>query len=267
MSDEADRPEVLNGSIQSIDRCGQILRCVARADNVRAANIAADLGIQRSTAHRYLASMEEAGMLRRDRSGGYVAGPLLAQLGIQSLRRSRVVDEAAPYMESLTAETRQTTVLTMWGGRGPIVARVREADDHLVHVSVREGASLSLDSSHGYLFAAHLEGTSGMRRALSETVADQRRVVEANIAAAREQGFAEHAMTVRGIRAIAAPVFHADGTIAGALAIVGTTDGVPGGVGSPFAQALIAAARGVSEQLGFDTRSTTSDTSSAVAAG
>src|SRR5690554_3701644 len=120
MADEIERPDALAGSIQSIDRCGQILRYVARHENARAAGIAADLGIQRSTAHRYLASMEEAGMLRRDRVGGYVAGPLLAQLGIQALRAFRVVDEAAPYMESLTAETRQTVVLTLWGGRGPI---------------------------------------------------------------------------------------------------------------------------------------------------
>jgi DNA-binding IclR family transcriptional regulator len=264
--EDPDRVDVQNGSIQSIDRCGQILRCVARAGSVRAASIAADLGIQRSTAHRYLASMEDAGMLHREKAGGYVAGPLLAQLGVQSLRRSRVVEEAAPYMESLTSETRQTAVLSIWGGRSPVVIRVQEVDDLLVHVSVREGAAMSIDSSHGYLFAAHLGETSGMRRALAEVSAGQRRDVEANMKQARELGFAEHSMNIRGVRAIAAPVFHADGAIAAVLALVGTTDGLPSGVASPFAQALAAAARGISAQLGFDGSTDTAATNPAAEA-
>lgn len=251
MADDTERADAQAGSIQSIDRCGQILRFVARSGSARAANIASDLGIQRSTAHRYLSSMEEAGMLRRDQAGAYIAGPLLAQLGVQSMRRSRVVEESMPYMDSLTRETRQTTVLTIWSGRGPVVARVQEVDDLLVHVSVREGADLSIDSSHGYLFAAYLADDNGLRRALAEASAGERRAVEENTASARALDFAEHSMNVRGVRAIAAPVFFADGSIAAVLAIVGTTDGVPSGADSPFATSLTAAAHGISTRLGF----------------
>lgn len=253
--EDVDRAESLNGSIQSIDRCGQVLRLVAREGSVRAATVAAELGLQRSTAHRYLASMEEASILKRDRDGGYRAGPLLAQMGVLALRRSRVVDEASHYMDTLAADCQQTVVLTIWGGRGPVVARVQEADDRFVHVSVREGAQLSIDSSHGYLFAAHLWDTSSMRRVLAEATPPERRAVESNVESVRELGFAEHSMAVRGIRAIATPIFHADGTIAAVIAIVGTTEGIPTGADSGFAAAIKDAARNISTQLGYEPQS------------
>lgn len=248
-----DRLDAPSGSIQSIERCACILRMLARSGQVRTAEVAVGLDLRRSSAHRYLASMEDASLIARQPDGSFAPGPLLAQLGVVTLNRTRVLEEAEPFMAALVRQAGQTVVLTTWGGEAPVVARVREEESGHVHVSVREGAQLPLDSSHGYLFAAHLDQRSVARLLTRASVSD-RHALEKQVDQVRADGFAEHSMAVSGIRAIAVPVFGADRSIVATLAIVGTTEAVPLSKDSGLAVALRETASDIASRLGYVAR-------------
>lgn len=238
-------------SNQSIDRCASVLRLVAREGSVRAAQVATELQLERSTAHRYLVSMEESAMLLKRDDGSYELGPLIAQMGVIALRQSRIIDESTPFMEQLASESNLTAVLCIWGGRSPVVARVRAEDDSFVHVSVREGVNLAFDSAHGYLFAGFDSENHSVQKALSQLPNSERENIELHAEMARKLSIAEHSSRVRGIRALAAPILGADGRIAATLALVGTTEAVPTGHSSGVAEILKITVQQISGRLSY----------------
>jgi len=70
------------GDIQVIARSAQLLRLFSTTQrSLRVSDVGPESGLQRTTVHRYLSSMANAGLLERDNDGGYRLGPLLVQLG------------------------------------------------------------------------------------------------------------------------------------------------------------------------------------------
>ena len=106
------------------------------------------LGLNRTTAYRYCASLVTAGILERGhRRGTFVLGGLMVQLGMHALGRRRVVEIAPPYLAELSAAVRMTAVLGVWGARGPVVALVIEDISRILVVTVHAGTKLDLNSS------------------------------------------------------------------------------------------------------------------------
>src|ERR1700747_132934 len=74
-----------SGSVENALRTLQLLRD-RRA--IQAGEVASELGVARSTAHRLLALLSSYGVVEQEEDGPkYHAGPLLAQLGLSSLRQ------------------------------------------------------------------------------------------------------------------------------------------------------------------------------------
>ena len=211
--------------IQVVSRVAQILRLLAEGRRrVRVAEVAAELGLQRSTAHRYLASLAAVGLLARDEDTGvYSAGSLMVQFAAATLGGSRVLELAGPYMKRLVDEAHETVVLSLWGGHGPVVARVEEDSTRLVHIAVRVGSALPDDSAQAQVFRGEV-GRFG--------VAVNSRVIE-------------------GVRAVAAPVYDERGQVVATLAFVGTTATIPEEHGSAHARALREVALELSARLGW----------------
>ncbi|MGW3472366.1 IclR family transcriptional regulator [Saccharopolyspora sp. NPDC000995] len=239
-----------DGDIQAVTRCAEILRMVARDQAIRPTDVASGLGLQRSTAHRYLASMAGAGLVERRDDGTFVAGPLAVQLGSVAMRRSKVLDVAAPYMADLAAQAHETVVLSLWGGKGAVVTRVQEDAEKLVHVSVREGSELPPFAAQSQLFLAYLPDRDLVARLIADLPSHVRREVEERIEQVHRTGFGEHSMVVQGVRAVAAPVFDSRGVICATLAIVGASDAISAGPKSRLGQALADTAERISVQLG-----------------
>ena len=155
------------GQIQVIRRCERILRMFSRGDTtVSPSAVAAELRLQRSTVHRYLSSLERAGLLERHIDGNYGIGSLLLQLGAAVLANQTVLEAAAPFMRRLCDEARETVVMSVSRGSSPVVARVQEFTDRLVHVSVRVGSTLPLDSAQAQVLLAFLHDRSMVARIL-----------------------------------------------------------------------------------------------------
>jgi DNA-binding IclR family transcriptional regulator len=237
--------------IQAVSRSGQILRLFSLEQRtLRVAEAAARLNLQRPTVHRYMASLATEGLLEREADGSYRIGPVLRQLGMTAVGGLDVVKIAGPYMQRLVAEAGETTVLSLWGGHGPVVARVQEDTTRLVHVSVRIGSALPLDSAQGQAFLGHLPDRTLVARLLGQLSALQRQHLERQVEAGRRTGVAVNSRVVEGIRALAAPVFDQDALICATLAVVGTVAAIPDDPTSGIAQALVQTARELSLQLG-----------------
>lgn len=248
MTEAKNRGDLRDGDIQAVTRCAQILRMLAADQTVRAADVAAELGLQRSTAHRYLASMANAGLIERGEDGAFEPGPIAVHLGAAAMRRSRVLEIAAPYMAALSAESHETVVLSLWGGRGAVVARVEMDTDRLAVVLVPEGRELPLNAAQSLVFLAYLPDRQLVERLLSS--APMRQDIERSIEQVKADGMGAHSMVVQGIHAVAAPVFDARGVICTTVALIGTSDALVAGPESGLWKALKATAEQISAHLG-----------------
>lgn len=244
--------ERLSGDIQVIGRCGHLLRLFSTTQaSLRVADVEAALGLQRTTAHRYLTSMANAGFLEREDDGSFALGPLLVQLGTVALRGQRVLELAGPYMQQLADDADATVVLSLWGGLGAVVARMCEASDRLVNISIRVGSPLPLEAAQTRVFLAFLGDPMVEQRLLAQLPDARRREITEQLEDVRREGYIVSDEVVRGIRAIAAPVIDGHGEVCATLAIICMVGGMPERPPSRLVVALMRTAERLSRQLGY----------------
>jgi DNA-binding IclR family transcriptional regulator len=209
--------------IQAVSRTSRILGLfsVDRTELVTV-DVAAALGLNRTTTHRYLTSMVAVGLLEPgSRHSSYVLGPLAAKLGAMATGSAPVLAVAPRYTSALSEELGATVALSLWASTGPMVVHVAEPRVAGAVLSVRVGTVLRVDTAKGVLFSAYLESESGRIDALRQKLKPGARAAfDERLARARQGG----ALVVRhlraGIVAVAAPIFDATGMCA-ALAAVG----------------------------------------------
>lgn len=241
------------GDIQVVNRCAQVLRMISMTQpTLRVAEVAAEIGLQRTTAHRYLASMAHAGMLERHEDGAYALGPLLVQLGTVALHHLRVLEIAGPTCQALADETNETVVVAVPGGSGPVVARVYEAMDRLVNIHIRVGSPLPIEAAQSLVTLAFAPDQSFADRLLPRLTETHRRRIHNQIAAVREVGYAINSQVVQGIRAMALPVLNDRGQVCATVALIGTVTSIPDDSGSGVLLATARAALQLSRDLGWN---------------
>jgi DNA-binding IclR family transcriptional regulator len=241
-----------SGDIQVIARCAQLLRLFSTTQrSLRVSDVGADVGLQRTTVHRYLSSMANAGLLERDDDGGYRLGPLLVQLGTIALRGLRVLEVAGPHCQALADDANETSVIAVWGGMGPVVARVHEAADRLVNINVRVGSPLPLDAAQSLVFMAFNNDMSLTARLLSQLSETHRRDIAQQIEDTRQSGYAINSQVVQGIRAIAAPVLDGHGQVCATVAVIGTVNSISDDPRSGVLVATLRTAQRLSLDLGW----------------
>jgi DNA-binding IclR family transcriptional regulator len=203
------------------------------------------LGTSRATTHRYAMALRRVGLLRYDAAGGiYSLGPRIVELAATALSGLRIIRIAGPHMERLAAELNETVVLSIWDGDSPIVVRVADNTDRVVHIVVRTGSRLARrDSAQGKVFLAF----AGHEDELEPR--ELRRVLATRVAI--------NTQTRDGIRAVATPVFQ-DRDVIATMAVVGTIANLPGREDAKLALRLRETADQLSAELGFlvDERST-----------
>jgi DNA-binding IclR family transcriptional regulator len=217
-----------NGEIQAVSRTGQILTLFGpETPEITVAEAAERLGLNRTTLHRYFASLEAAGLLERtERNSVFTPGRVLLQLGAFAIGRRKVIQLATPHMRDLTRTTGLTVVLSLWGPSGPVVSHVEDDESHGTIVTVRVGVQLPLNTAQALVFLAFLPDQLTADRLLGTLPADQRMHVREQIAGIRERGLTEPVLNARGISVIAAPVFDKS-AICATLAFVGTAHLLP----------------------------------------
>lgn len=252
------------GGVQSVETAAGILAAMAAADGPQSLkSLAAAAGLAPAKAHRYLVSLVRGGLVEQDpASGRYALGGLALHLGLAALRRLDVVELAAAALADLGAAIDETALLAVWGNRGPVVIRWREAS-HPVTVNVRIGSVMPLlRSATGRVFLAYLPeaATAAMLQdelavGADESVPDvprsaaQSRSLAADV---RERGLARvQGQMLPGVAALSAPVFQHDGSLQAVLTVLGPEPAFDVAWSGANAVALTASARALSARLGY----------------
>ncbi len=97
---------------QSLERGLAVLGCFTPKRPVRGnADIADELGMGRSTTHRYVVTLVALGYLEQDSSRKYRLGLRVTDLGMSALNSTTLREHAHPYLEELRQRTSYTTSL------------------------------------------------------------------------------------------------------------------------------------------------------------
>ncbi|HEY8479469.1 MAG TPA: IclR family transcriptional regulator [Spirillospora sp.] len=208
-------------ALGSVDNALLILHMLRDQGSLTVSDVARELGIARSTAHRLLAMLVYRDFAIKDEKHSYLPGPFLtsapAGMNGSTLRELRRL--ATPHMETLCGRVQETVNLVVRTG-----AEVRFLS------SVESSQILHVGDRRGTILPAHL--ASGGKAMLAELPADQLRELYPDmpdqewtkltreLANIRAHG---HALNIegteRGVAAIGAALHDGSGTTVGALSI------------------------------------------------
>ena len=250
---------------QSLERGLAILTCFTpQRPTMGIADIADELGMSRSTTHRYVITLLELGYLEQGASRKYRLGLRVADLGMSALNSMSLREYARPYLEELRRETKFTVNLAILDGSEILnVARVRGSRpgqykiDFDLHVGSRLPASCT---ALGKLLLAYLPDAEQESLIASLKLAKggpnaitSKKALKADLGQISEEGLAvDDEELAAEVQAIAAPVRSSGGEVVAAVDLVGsrsmiTVDELVVSL-SPH---LIATAARISARLGF----------------
>jgi DNA-binding IclR family transcriptional regulator len=263
------------GSVQSIERAAAILQVVAGSDGaLGVTDIAAAVGLAKTTTHSLLRTLLQVGFLEQDRiTGHYGIGAGLLRLGTGSLDSNELRARSSNWADALAARSGQAVRLaTLVGNEVVVVHHVFRPDDSAQILDV--GTSLPARSTALgkvlHAFALHRPraprpalraaaapaavtgtgGSTGSRNTVRSTGPDW----AAELAEVRARGWATaHGEHLPGVGGVAAPVRGTTGLVVAALGLSGPLAAVFDGHGVPrraLLTQLTEAAQAVSRELG-----------------
>jgi IclR family pca regulon transcriptional regulator len=204
---------------QSLERGLAILGCFTPSRPVLGiADIADELGMSRSTTHRYVITLVALGYLEQGASRKYRLGLRVTDLGMSALNSTGLREHARPYLEELRQRTSYTTSLGVLDGSEVLYvdrARSFRRGQSQIDLGLQPGSRLpAYCTSMGKLLLAYLPD-SQQRDVLAEIKLTKRgpktisskKALRAELEQIREAGFAvDDEELSAGLYAIAAPV-------------------------------------------------------------
>jgi len=266
------RPEVAERSrrsgVQSAGTTVAVLKALtALGGSASLTALAERLEESPAKVHRYLVSLLEGELVLQDPvTARYLLGPEAIAIGLAAMRQSDVLTLTAPQLAGLAQAHRLSCFVALWGNHGPTIVRWDEPVQP-VTVNVRVGSVLPvLWAATGRAFGAF--GASGgvtslnmqIQRELASASPEQRRLlphrhaVDALFETIVEQGCAPvRDVLLKGVSALAAPIFDAAGQLAAVLTALGPSGGFDPTPGGATASLVLEAANAVSTRLGHRT--------------
>lgn len=186
--------------------------------------VAAEAGLARPTARRFLITLQHLGYVRAD-AGGFSLTPRVLELGTSYVESLQLWDVARPHMEALVARTNESTSIAQLDG-SDVVYVARVAVPKIVTLSVTIGTRFpALQTSLGKVLLAALSddavdevlaqpSRSGVRPVWNPSRAD--RVAALREVRARGWALADEELAP-GIRSVAAPLRDGAGAVFAAL--------------------------------------------------
>jgi len=219
--------------------------------------LAAEVGLNKSTAHRMLSVLEQEGFVHRSpESGSFQLGPEMIVLGSRALRAIDTREAARPELKALAETTGEHATLESLVG-----AEVLILDE------ARGLGLLGLDSSIGTRWPAHATATGKVLIALAEVAVPEppgglpaitnHTVVSWDewlrvVSEVREQGYATNIEELEyGYISVAAPVRDGDGRTIASLSVGGSVHRVTRDRIPALAESVREAASRLSERLGY----------------
>jgi DNA-binding IclR family transcriptional regulator len=247
--------------VQSVDRALTILTVLARLGEAGVSEIAAELGVHKSTAFRLLATLEGHDIVEQTEDRGkYRLGMGLSRLAGASSARLDLVQEARPICRRLAAESGETVNIAVLSDSSALyVDQVSGGSTLPSHNWVGQHIPLHA-TSNGKVLLSGLEPMEVDHRAAdlpsyTQRTITSRDVLHRELAQVRDDGFAVAADELQvGLTAIAAPVHSARGDVVASISVSGPTFRLTEARVKELVPAVVDAGAEVSRRLGWESR-------------
>ncbi|WP_370114668.1 IclR family transcriptional regulator [Streptacidiphilus sp. MAP12-33] len=245
--------------MQSVDRAVTILELLAARGEAGVTEIAAELGVHKSTAFRLVAALELRGLVEQPgERGKYRLGLGLVRLAGAATVRLDLSQQSRPVCERLAVEVAETINVAILDVDAAVnIEQVLGPSAITTHNWVGQRTPLHATSS-GKVLLAHLPEQAlaarladPLERFTTQTVTDPARL-RRQLETARKDGYActvEELET--GLNAVAAPVFAHNGQVVAAISASGPSFRLAEPRLAEVAQAVREAAEQVSTRLGY----------------
>lgn len=192
-----------------------------RAHALRLADLARELGMPRSSAHRILAPLVKRGLAEQDSDGRYRAGFALLALGLNVASREPLASAAKPILESAAAELGETFFLVV-ARAGRLVVLEKAEGNGFLRAAPRLGAEVPVHATAVgkiYLaFAPELVTLDELTRYTPATLRS-RKTLNAEVDRVRVQGWATNVEEWQAGLSVAAAPIMSQGRLQGAVAL------------------------------------------------
>lgn len=247
------------GLVQSVDRALTILKLLARDGDLGVSELAAGLGVHRSTAFRLVATLESHDLVEQDGDRGrYRLGVGVVRLAGATSARLDLVRESRAVTPALARSVGETVNVAVLSGREALyVDQVAGPSALALHNWVGQRIPLHA-TSNGKVLLAHAPAAlceevlaAGLPGFAVRTITDPGRL-RAELADVRRLGYATAVDELEdGLSAVAAPILGADGGVVASLSASGPTFRMPEKGIVAVAEQVTAAAREISERMGW----------------
>ncbi|KQV06333.1 IclR family transcriptional regulator [Leifsonia sp. Root112D2] len=217
--------------IGSVDNALQLLLLLNENSELRVRDVARELDVAQSTAHRILATLAWRGFVVQDRgSKTYRAGRVLVEIALESIKELDVRRKARGHMERLSRKVHETVNLIVLEDDGARFIDGVEGDQ-MVRVAARTGTLLpAYATSGGKILLAQLPlgqlralYPNGLRKLTKHTTPDLA-TLEAELKTIRKRGYAVNiGETQIGLWAVAVAIRDKAGRPIAGLAIATPT--------------------------------------------
>jgi DNA-binding IclR family transcriptional regulator len=247
------------GGVQSVDRALTILTILARLGQVGVTEIAAELGVHKSTAFRLMSTLETHELVEQtEERGKYRLGLGLVRLAGASSARLDVVQEARPVCRRLASDSRETVNIAVLSERSALYVDQFSGGSALPsHNWVGQHIPLHA-TSNGKILLSGLERDEVDRRveqlpAYTSQTITSRRTLHRELEEVRREGYAVATDELEvGLTALAAPVLSAHGDVVASVSVSGPSYRLPDDHVKELVPLVIEAADQISRRLGWD---------------
>jgi DNA-binding IclR family transcriptional regulator len=218
------------GGVQSVDRAITVLEILAREGSAGVSEVAAEIGVHKSTAFRLLAALEERDLVEQNVDRGkYQLAFGILRLASSIPARIDLARQAQPLLDELAAEIDETINVAVV--REHYAVNVQQAMSSAAVASQNWVGQLTAlhATASGKILLAHMPETqleailqkAGLPKLTANTVTSRKALLD-ELATVRQTGFATtHGELEIGLNASAVPIRDHTGTVVGALSASG----------------------------------------------
>jgi DNA-binding IclR family transcriptional regulator len=217
-------------SVQSVDRALSILEVLARVGTAGVTEIAAELGVHKSTAFRLVATLEAHRLVEQagDR-GRYALGVGLLRLAGATTARLDLVQESRPVCRQLASDTGETVNLTVLAEHSALyLDQVAGSSALQSHNWVGQHIPLHATSNGKVLLCElepeKLEESLGKLARFTPMTITRKAQLREELEVVRRQGYSVAVDELEiGLTAVAAPIRNAHGDVVASISVSGPT--------------------------------------------
>jgi DNA-binding IclR family transcriptional regulator len=250
-----------NGGVQSVDRALTVLEVLARIGEAGVTEIAAELGVHKSTAFRLVTTLEAHRLVEQTTDRGkYRLGVGILRLAGATTARLDLVQEARPVCRQLAADTGETVNIAVLSESSALyLDQVAGSSALQPHNWVGQHIPLHA-TSNGKVLLSGLDDVAldevlgGLSRYTALTITRKSQLRE-EVKLVREQGYAVAIDELEvGLTAAAAPIRNAHGDVVASMSVSGPTFRLTPARVEEVVPQLVEAALEVSHRLGWGHR-------------